>query len=76
LVRSSDNRRAIQAVVAIGRAYAHLPRMDFGRSIEAAHKLDAVLADYKSGEAVVALTVLLLRGLGVTDWQDISRWQS
>ena len=75
-VRNADSKRAIQAILAIGRAYVRLPDIRVERCRDAALRVDAALVGYTAGEAIVALVVVLLKGLGVADWHDVTRLQS
>lgn len=74
--RTRNNATIVQAVVAVARAHARIPGVDYTRSIELARKLDVQLAGHINGECVIALSVQLLRALGVADPADSSRLRS
>lgn len=72
-IRSATNVAIERSILAAARAHARIPGVDAARSMELARKLDRQMADYKTGECVIALAVQLLRSLGVTDAADPSR---
>jgi hypothetical protein len=72
--RSAHNRRAIDAVIAIGRAHARLPGFDRPRALALVGKLDAAMDGVRTMECIVALVMQLLRALGVNDFADESRF--
>lgn len=72
--QSKHNEPAIAALVAIGKAHARYPGVKFRSSLELAQRLEPVLVGSSNATCVVALVTLLLKGLGVTDFSDASRF--
>jgi hypothetical protein len=64
-VRSRDSLACIQSLLAIARAYAREPSFQSAKACDAAASIDAAIRPYRTIEAIVALAVVLLRGLGV-----------
>lgn len=64
MLRSRNNVTILQAIAAIARAQIRMPGFDHTRAKDAAVKVDAVLADTRGMECVVALCIVLLKALG------------
>lgn len=73
MLHSRSNVAITKGLIAIARAYARMPGFDRTIAKEIAHKIEPVIHEHRNAECVVALVMLLLKGLGVVEPMNESR---
>jgi hypothetical protein len=73
MLKSRNNVKIAAAITAVARAQMRYPGANPLRVIELARKIEPHLHGYMTAEATAALCALVLKGIGVADWSDLSR---
>lgn len=67
------NQACKHAILAVARAHALHPACNMPKAKELATRIDALAREATTADAVVALSLLLLRAIGILDDVDESR---
>jgi hypothetical protein len=73
MLNTADNRQAVAALLAIARHYVQRLLISPADARATIAKIEPAIAGVSTGVVVVALVILLLKGLGVADPFDESR---
>lgn len=67
MLKTPANIKAAQAILAVAQAHARMPGADRARAVALAEQLDRVLANARQLDGFVALSIVMLKQLGVAD---------
>jgi hypothetical protein len=73
MLRSANNAKTVGTLIAIGRAHLNMPGASIVTAQELAARIDQVCAGTRAVEVTIALVILLMKAIGVTDAADASR---
>jgi len=66
MLKTPDNVKIERAILAVARAYVHDPQFEMSKALELAARVDAVAQGEVWQHVIVALILVLLKGLGLT----------
>lgn len=72
--RTKNNAQIYGALVAVAKAHMHMEGFDVTKAKDIAVKIDAACREDRQMEVMFALVACLLRGVGVPDVNDLSRF--
>lgn len=75
-LRTANNLRIEQAIIAAARAHTQMPAFSRAKATELAAQIDATCIGARYADVTVALCIMLLKALGITDAHDLSRFSS
>lgn len=73
MLKTRNNEVIVAALAAVARSYSRYPGFQWSKAAELATRLDTACATETGYHVVVALVILLLKGIGIRDAADPSR---